>query len=92
MHAPIFVVGLGISGTTFLRLLLHHHPRIAIPYESHFIPKYWSRLGNYGDLANRTNLRGLVGDILKEPLLQMNVGSRVERRCCIRRVATCADT
>jgi hypothetical protein len=33
-----FVVGVGRSGTTLLRLMLDAHPALAIPPESHFIP------------------------------------------------------
>jgi hypothetical protein len=33
-----FVVGVGRSGTTLLRLMLDAHPRLAIPAETHFIP------------------------------------------------------
>ena len=34
-----FVVGVARSGTTLLRLMLDAHPRMAIPPETHFIPK-----------------------------------------------------
>lgn len=33
-----FIVGVGRSGTTLLRLMLDSHPEIAIPPETHFIP------------------------------------------------------
>jgi Sulfotransferase family len=33
-----FVVGVGRSGTTLLRLMLDAHPQMAIPPETHFIP------------------------------------------------------
>jgi hypothetical protein len=33
-----FVVGVGRSGTTLLRMMLDSHPQLAIPPESHFIP------------------------------------------------------
>ena len=38
LPAP-FVVGVGRSGTTLLRLMLDAHPELAIPPESHFIPQ-----------------------------------------------------
>jgi hypothetical protein len=39
-HAPApFVVGVGRSGTTLLRLMLDAHPQVAIPPETHFIPE-----------------------------------------------------
>jgi hypothetical protein len=33
-----FVVGVGRSGTTLLRLMLDAHPQLAIPAETHFVP------------------------------------------------------
>jgi hypothetical protein len=33
-----FVVGVGRSGTTLLRLMLDAHPQVAVPPETHFIP------------------------------------------------------
>ena len=33
-----FIVGVGRSGTTLLRLMLDAHPQLAIPGETHFIP------------------------------------------------------
>lgn len=38
---PLFIVGCGRSGTTLLRLMLDAHPEMAIPPESHFIPRLW---------------------------------------------------
>ena len=35
-----FVVGVGRSGTTLLRMMLDSHPEIAIPPETHFIPQF----------------------------------------------------
>ena len=38
-HQPApFVVGVGRSGTTLLRLMLDSHPELAIPPETHFLP------------------------------------------------------
>jgi hypothetical protein len=34
-----FVVGVGRSGTTLLRLMIDAHPEVAIPAETHFLPK-----------------------------------------------------
>ena len=34
-----FVVGVGRSGTTLLRLMLDAHPQLAIPAETHFVPQ-----------------------------------------------------
>ena len=35
----VFIVGVARSGTTLLRLMLDAHPQLAIPPETHFIPK-----------------------------------------------------
>ena len=42
-----FIVGVNRSGTTLLRLMLDAHPQLAIPAETHFVPrliKRWRRL------------------------------------------------
>ncbi len=67
---PFFIVGVGRSGTTLLRLMLQSHPNIAIPYESHFLTDYHNNLAAYGDLEDDANLRKLVSDILNEELLK----------------------
>jgi hypothetical protein len=40
-----FVVGVGRSGTTLLRLMLDSHPQLAIPAETHFVPELLERQG-----------------------------------------------
>jgi hypothetical protein len=35
-----FIVGVGRSGTTLLRMMLDSHPQIAVPPETHFIPQF----------------------------------------------------
>jgi hypothetical protein len=40
---PIFIVGVHRSGTTLLRYMLSSHPRIYIPPESDFIPRFFQR-------------------------------------------------
>ncbi|MFF4242275.1 sulfotransferase family protein [Actinomadura geliboluensis] len=57
---PIFVLGCARSGTTLLRLMLHSHPRIAIPGETKFVlPAYTGRC-DFGDLAESKNRRALA--------------------------------
>ncbi|MFD8569925.1 sulfotransferase family protein [Streptomyces sp. NPDC057694] len=57
---PLFVVGCPRSGTTLLQLMLHAHPRIALPPETRFVlPAYRRRLA-FGDLAQRTNRAALA--------------------------------
>jgi len=66
---PFFIVGVGRSGTTLLRLMLNSHPNIAIPYESHFITDYLQRVDSYGPLEQRSNLESLLHDIFSEEML-----------------------
>jgi hypothetical protein len=40
-----FVVGVGRSGTTLLRLMLDSHPHLAIPAETQFVPELLERQG-----------------------------------------------
>jgi hypothetical protein len=40
---PIFIVGVHRSGTTLLRFMLNSHPRLYIPPESDFIPRFFQR-------------------------------------------------
>ena len=57
---PIFVVGCPRSGTTLLQLMLHAHPRIALPPETRFLlPAYDARL-RFGDLRQEANRRALA--------------------------------
>lgn len=42
-HFPIFIVGVHRSGTTLLRYMLSSSPRIYIPPESDFIPRFFGR-------------------------------------------------
>lgn len=67
---PFFIVGVGRSGTTLIRLMLHSHSRLAIPYESHFITDYTQAADEYGDLRDVANLKRLVDEILAEELLE----------------------
>jgi len=54
-----FVVGVGRSGTTLLRLMLDAHPGLAIPPETHFVPALIER-GHAGAAAEE-----LVDEILE---------------------------
>jgi len=68
--SPSFIIGLGRSGTTLLRLMLNSHPNIAIPYETTFITKYQKNIASYENLNIDANLHKLVYDILNESMLQ----------------------
>ncbi|GAA3218482.1 sulfotransferase [Actinocorallia longicatena] len=50
MERPIFIVGCPRSGTTLLQLMLHAHPRIAIPPETRFLLPAYYRRAEWGDL------------------------------------------
>ncbi len=54
---PIFVVGCARSGTTLLQLMLHSHPRIAIPPELRFTIKLYNKRVQIGDLSVKKNRR-----------------------------------
>jgi hypothetical protein len=57
---PIFVVGCPRSGTTMLQLMLHAHPRIAIPPETRFLMPAYDARCDFGDLALEANRRALA--------------------------------
>jgi hypothetical protein len=57
---PIFVVGCPRSGTTMLQLMLHSHPRIAIPPETRFVVTAYERRREFGDLEHPANRRALA--------------------------------
>jgi hypothetical protein len=48
-----FIVGMGRSGTTLLRLMLDAHPEMAIPPETHFLPDLIEAAGKRGTSAER---------------------------------------
>ena len=41
---PIFVVGCPRSGTTLFRVMLHAHPRIALPPENEYVMPAYHRV------------------------------------------------
>ena len=48
-----FIVGVARSGTTLLRMMLDAHPELAIPPETHFIPKLIKAADEPGDSRDR---------------------------------------
>jgi hypothetical protein len=61
---PFFVVGNPRSGTKMLRELLNASPDLWISeVESHFIPKFTRRIGQYGNLGDRAAFGRLADDL-----------------------------
>ena len=46
-----------------MRLMLNAHPRLVVPFESNFIPSFYRRLYEYGDLTTQSNVGRLLTDI-----------------------------
>ncbi|MEV6600661.1 sulfotransferase [Actinoplanes sp. NPDC051346] len=61
---PIIVVGCPRSGTTMLQLMLHAHPRIAIPPETRFVLAAYRERREFGDLRVPENRRALARRIV----------------------------
>lgn len=64
---PIFVVGCARSGTTLLQLMLHAHPRIAIPPETRFLTEAYAHRDRFGDLRRPDHLDALVDWLFSDP-------------------------
>lgn len=56
----IIILGCPRSGTTLLQLMLHAHPRIAIPPETRFALDVYRRRAEFGDLHEAANRRALA--------------------------------
>ena len=67
MTRPILVGGCPRSGTTMLQLMLHAHPRIAIPPETRFVLEgYWKRR-EFLPMSSAENRRRLARWIVDRP-------------------------
>jgi hypothetical protein len=64
-NRPIFVLGCPRSGTTLLQLMLHAHPRIAVPPETRFLVPVYRRRNEFGDLREEANRRALARAIVE---------------------------
>ena len=62
---PVFVLGCPRSGTTLLQLMLHNHPRIAIPPETRFLVAAYHSRSSFGDLREESNRRALADFIVR---------------------------
>ncbi|WP_067508884.1 sulfotransferase [Actinoplanes sp. TFC3] len=63
---PIIVVGCPRSGTTMLQLMLHAHPRIAIPPETRFVLAAFRERRDFGDLSLPDSRRALARRIVNQ--------------------------
>src|SRR5688572_28024490 len=68
---PLFLIGVSRSGTTLLRVMLDRHPRLAIPYEAHFVDDWIVRAPALGDLARDEKFAALVDALLAEPMVAL---------------------
>ncbi|MCF6472181.1 sulfotransferase [Nonomuraea sp. MG754425] len=57
---PVFVIGCPRSGTTMLQLMLHSHPRMAVPPETRFLVPAYYRRRTWGDLRIAQRRRALA--------------------------------
>lgn len=62
--APVLTFGSPRSGTSLLSRLVDAHPRIAVPFESHFFNQWLPRSQGYGDLGDKSNRTALVRDMI----------------------------
>ena len=61
-----FVVGVARSGTTLLRLMLDAHPELAIPPETHFIPKLAKSMGELPKSVGEGEMRRRAHEVITE--------------------------
>lgn len=67
LDRPVIVVGCPRSGTTLLQLMLHCHPRMAVPPETRFVIDAYDRRVGFGDLTDPANRRALAEWITGRP-------------------------
>ncbi|MEV0581668.1 sulfotransferase [Nonomuraea sp. NPDC050310] len=63
---PVFVIGCARSGTTMLQLMLHAHPRLAVPPETRFVEQVYYRRREFGDMRDLRNRHNLAEWIATE--------------------------
>jgi hypothetical protein len=56
--------------------MLNRHSNLLVPFESGFIPAFYYRLGEYGNLADKENARRLLTDIAEFPLVKKGMHIR----------------
>lgn len=82
---PILLVGCPRSGTTLLSVILHAHPRIAMPPETRFLFPVYQRRNTFGDLSSPRNRRKLARRITGRRTRFRQLG--LDRRKIINRIA-----
>lgn len=69
---PVMIVGCPRSGTTLLQLMLHAHPRIAIPPENRFVFPVYARRRRFGDLTRARNRNRVASFIIGRPWTRLD--------------------
>ncbi len=67
---PLFIFGCPRSGTSLLTRMLHAHPNIAIPYESHLYNRVYPIVHRSNDLTDPRTRARLVEEILQTDYLK----------------------
>src|SRR5436190_19048871 len=88
---PIFVGGCPRSGTTLMQLMLHAHPRIAIPPETRFVKWVLRRQHRFGDLGVPANRRRLARAIANHKGTKLP-DLRLDRKELVRRIMAAPPT
>lgn len=87
---PIFIVGCPRSGTTLLQLMLHRHPRIAIPPETRFVLGAYVHRLEFGDLERRENRKRVARFVTRRGTRFRDLG--LDRRPVCRQIADAPPT
>jgi hypothetical protein len=87
---PVLLVGCPRSGTTLLSVILHAHPRIAMPPETRFLFPVYRRRNSFGDLTEVKNRRRLARRITGRGSRFAQLG--LDRRTVIREIVNGAPT
>lgn len=87
---PVFVVGCPRSGTTLLSLMIHAHPRLAMPPESRFLIALWRERAKFADLSTRKAHRRLARAITRRRSRLDDLG--LERRPTVKAIMAAPPT
>ncbi len=68
--SPVFIVGSGRCGTSMLLRIINKYTSIAIPAESHFIPRFKKVISEYEPLEDDDNIFKLLLDIKNYPYVR----------------------